>query len=141
MKAHRGKVLAVTAAVAASLGGCGGPTDEEQIRETVSELVAAYASKDGAKACSLMTPATQRRIQASAGLLKGKDCGATLTNIASLPTGELARSIRNFRAGKIVVDGDEAGVVIEPSSPGTKPTRMIKVDGKWYVDGSVSLVR
>ena len=128
-------------AVAVALGGCGGPSDSEQISQRVDELVSAYADKDGATACSLMTPAARERIQRSAGMLKGRDCAATLTNVARLPTGEVARSIRKFRAGRIAVDGNEAGVVIEPSSPGTKPTRMVKVDGKWYFDGSVSLVR
>lgn len=133
--------LGAAAAVVLALTGCGGPTDEQQIRSRVDELVTAYADKDGAKACALMTPAAQKTIQARAGLVRGKNCAETLTNVASLPTGELARSTRKFHAGKVVIDGKEAGVVIVPSTPGTKPTRLIKVDGEWLFDGSVSLVR
>lgn len=139
MRLTVGKAMAI--ALGSVIVGCGGPSDEQQIRQRVDDLVSAYANKDGVKACSLMTRTAQQRIQANAGLLRGKDCGATLTNVARLPTGELARGIRNFHAGRIAIDGNEAGVLIEPASRGTKPTRMLKVDGKWYFDGSVALVR
>jgi hypothetical protein len=88
--------------------------------------------------CSLLTPQAQRRVQLAAGLLRGRNCAATLALIARMPTGDASRAIRKFHAGKIVVDKNEAGVMIEPSGPETKPTRLLKVNGKWLFDGSVA---
>ncbi|MEI7559675.1 MAG: hypothetical protein WCJ63_03705 [Actinomycetes bacterium] len=133
------KTLLCAALGCAALSGCGGPSDTTQIRNLVSSYVADFAAHKGTEACSRLTVAAQRRIQARAGILRGKDCGATLTTVSNLPTGEAARQIARFHAGKIVVDGKEAGVVIEPAAPSAKPTRVVKVDGNWLIDGSVSV--
>lgn len=138
MRFKRALSLAAATAVAASAASCGGPSDQEQIKGLVGEYVAAFAAKDGAKVCSLLTPQAQRKVQDAAGMLRGRNCAATLTLIARMPTGDAARAVRRFHAGKIVVDGNEAGVMIEPSTPGTKPTRLVKVNGKWLFDGSVA---
>jgi len=134
------RVLLLTLAATASIAGCGGESDSDQIKSLVRQYVDAFAAKDGAKVCSLLTPAAQRRVQASAGLLRGKDCAATITAVAKLPSGPAAPFIRKFHAGKIVVDGNEAGVQIEPTTKGSKPTRLVKVNGKWLFDGSVATV-
>ncbi len=138
MRLKRTLSLGVAIAVAASAASCGGPSDQEQIKSLVNEYVAAFAAKDGAAVCSLLTPQAQRRVQLAAGLLRGRNCAATLALIARMPTGDASRAIRKFHAGKIVVDKNEAGVMIEPSGPETKPTRLLKVNGKWLFDGSVA---
>ena len=121
--------------------GCGGPSDQDQIKQLVKEYVTAFAAEDGAKVCSLLTPESQRRIQASAGLLRGRTCAETLKTVAQMSTKASPEQVKAFHAGRIVVDGNEAGVVIEPSNPGTKPTRLVKLNGKWLFDGSVAVAR
>ena len=135
----RSIVAALAALVIIGAAGCGGPSDQDQIKQLVTEYVTAFAAEDGAKVCSLLTPASQRRIQASAGLLRGRTCAETLKTVAQMSTKASPEQVKAFHAGRIVVDGNEAGVVIEPSSPGTKPTRLVKVDGKWLFDGSVAV--
>jgi hypothetical protein len=136
---RRTAVTACALAASLSAGACGsGPSDQQQIKSLVSEYVAAFAAHDGGKACSLLTPEAQRRIQAAAGILRGKDCGQTLTTVSRMPTGQAAKGLSTYRAGKIVIDGNEAGVIIVPAAPGAKPTRLRKIDGKWLIDGSVA---
>ena len=129
------------ALVTLSLAACGGPSDTERIRSLVTDYVKAFSAGDGPKVCSLLTPAAQREIQQAAGLLRGKDCAATITSVAKMSVAADANAVQKFHAGNVVVDGNEAGVVIEPASPGTKPTRLVKVDGKWLFDGSVATTR
>ena len=138
MRFNRAFSLATAIAIVASAASCGGPSNQEQIKGLVDEYVSAFAAKDGAKVCSLLTPQAQRKVQIAAGMLRGRNCAATITLIARMPTGDAARAIRKFHAGKIVVDKNEAGVLIEPATPGTKPTRLVKVNGKWLFDGSVA---
>lgn len=130
---------AAVAAVAICIGACGsGPSDKEQIRSLVDGYVKAFAAHDGKRACSLLTTQAQERIQAAAGILRGRDCSQTLTTVSNIPTAKGMHFIRYLKAGKIVVEGNQAGVVIEPAAPGSKPTKLLKVDGKWLIDGSVA---
>ncbi|MEI7889965.1 MAG: hypothetical protein WCI34_06620 [Actinomycetes bacterium] len=124
-----------------AVSGCGGPSATTQVRDLVNSYIADFAAHKGADACSRLTVAAQARIQAGAGILRGKDCGATLTMVSNLPTGEQARQVAKLHAGKIVVDGNEAGVIIEPAGVGAKPTRVMKTGGKWLIDGSVGTSR
>lgn len=98
-----------------------------------------FVNHDGKAMCSKLSPSAQKMIQEKAGMLRGRDCAMTLTTISRLPTGVERAQVRTYRAGKIVIDGNEAGVIVVPSPPGTKPTRIVKINGKWLIDGSVSL--
>jgi hypothetical protein len=140
-KPIRSIAAAVAALVIVGSLGCGGPSDQEQIQQLVKQYVTAFAAEDGAKVCSLLTPESQRRIQASAGLLRGRTCAETLKTVAQLSTKASVEQVKAFHAGRIVIDGNEAGVVIEPSNPGTKPTRLVKINGKWLFDGSVAVAQ
>jgi hypothetical protein len=121
------------------VAGCGGPSDTQQVKDLVNSYIQDFVKHDGQAMCSKLTPKAQESIQAAAGMLRGRDCAMTLTTISRLPTGTQAAQVRKYHAGKIVIDGKEAGVVVVPSPPGTKPTRIVKLNGKWLIDGSVSL--
>ena len=131
----------IAVAVSAFAIACGGSSDSEKITSLVNEYVASFAAHDGKKACASLTPQAQRRVQLTAGILRGSDCAATLAAVSRLPTGDAARRIAGFHAGKVVIDGNEAGVIIEPAAPTAKPTRVVKVNGKWLIDGSVTVSR
>ncbi len=134
--------LALCAAVScAAISGCGGPSATTQVRDLVNSYITDFAAHKGDAACGRLTQVAQKKIQAGAGILRGKDCGATLTMVSNLPTGEQARQVAKLHAGKVVIDGNEAGVIIEPAGPGAKPTRVVKIDGKWLIDGSVGTSR
>ena len=135
------RATAIAVLGCAAIVGCGGQSDEQQIKSLVKNYVADFAAHKGADACKLLTPSAQRRIQATAGILRGPNCGATLTTVSNLPTGDAARQLSKLYAGKVVVDGNEAGVLIEPAAPGAKPTRIVKVNGTWLIDGSVANTR
>lgn len=133
-------LLAATSLVVTACA-CNGDDPKAEIRSLVNDYVAAFSAHDGKRACAMLTPAAQRNVQASAGILRGPDCAATLTTVSRLPTGENARKIATYRAGNVVIDGNEAGVIIEPAAATAKPTRVVKVNGKWLIDGTVSLIR
>jgi hypothetical protein len=130
-------ICAVVAAV--GIAGCGGPSDTQQVKDLVNSYIQDFVKHDGEAMCSKLTPKAQQAIQNAAGMLRGKDCAITMATISRLPTGTQAAQVRAYRAGKVVIDGNEAGVVVVPSPTGTKPTRIVKLDGKWLIDGSVSL--
>jgi hypothetical protein len=139
VKAPRLTLAFCALAATAALAGCGGPSDADQVKELVNSYIQDFVKHDGKAMCSKLTPTAQKQIQDAAGMLRGRDCAMTLTTISRLPTGTQAAQVRRYRAGKVVVDGKEAGVIVVPSAPGTKPTRIVKLNGKWLIDGSVSL--
>ena len=139
VKSPRTTLAFCALAATAALAGCGGPSDADQVKELVNSYIQDFVKHDGKAMCSKLTPTAQKQIQDAAGMLRGRDCAMTLTTISRLPTGTQAAQVRRYRAGKVVVDGKEAGVIVVPSAPGTKPTRIVKLNGKWLIDGSVSL--
>jgi hypothetical protein len=58
IRAMRGALVAGVVIVVA-LAGCGGKSDEQQVRDTAKEFVDAVHSGNGKKACSLLTDASK----------------------------------------------------------------------------------
>lgn len=139
MRLTRSQTALATVLAGAIATGCGGPSDEEQVRGLVGDYLSAFARNDGEKVCSLLTESAQKQIQRGAGLIRGKNCAETMTTLSKISTEAAPGSLKLFHAGKVVVDGNEAGVIIQPAAPGAKPTKLLKVDGKWLIDGSVSV--
>ena len=141
MPAINFKTTLTTLLIGVAAAGCGGPSDQEQVRNLIGDYLTAFSKNDGAKVCSLLTANAQRDVQKGAGLIRGKDCAETMTTLSKISSEAAPGLLKLFHAGKVVVDGNEAGVIIQPAAPGTKPTKLVKVDGKWLIDGSVSISR
>jgi hypothetical protein len=122
----RRRFVALLAGVA--LAGCGsGPTDEEQVRDTVDAFSKATAAKDYNKLCKqLLAPKLLEQV-AQAGL----PCEVAL----SKGLGEVKDP--KVTIGQITVNGDAATADIRTSAAGEAPSRdtlkLNKAGGRWRI--------
>jgi hypothetical protein len=118
--------VALLAGVA--LAGCGsGPTDEEQVRDTVDAFSKATAAKDYDKLCKqLLAPKLIEQV-AQAGL----PCEVAL----SKGLGDVQDP--KVTIGQITVSGDSATADVQTSAAGEEPSRdtlkLSKVAGRWRI--------
>ncbi len=114
-------------ALAGALGGCGGESDEEAVRGTVSEFGAATAAKDYDKLCDqLLAPQLLESLRQI-----GLPCRLALER--SLGEVEEPRLV----IGAIRVDGDKAQAEVRTSASGQAPSRdtlaLVKIEDRWRI--------
>src|SRR3954467_243925 len=121
--------LFVALLAGAALVGCGssGPTDEEQVRDTVDAFSKATAAKDYDKLCKqLLAPKLLEQV-AQAGV----PCEVAL----SKGLGEVKDP--KVTVGQITVTGDSATADIRTSAAGEEPSRdtlkLSKAGGRWRI--------
>ena len=111
----------------AVLAGCGGPTDEERVRDTVTAFGQATAAKDYRRLCErLLAPQ----------LIEG-------VNQIGLPCEvALRQSLAGVRdprlvVGRVTVSGNRANAEVRSSAGGQAPARstlrLVKVKGEWRI--------
>jgi hypothetical protein len=121
-------VLVASAAAILVLSGCGGPSDEQQVRRTLERFGDAVAEKDYDRVCSqlLATELTGRLKTA------GVPCGVALASAWSGvqdPTLEVLRvRVRSDRLALALVKTSAAN-----QQPLTATFRMVKEKGQWKV--------
>ena len=121
--------LFVALLAGAALVGCGssGPTDEEQVRNTVDAFSKATAAKDYDKLCKqLLAPKLLEQVEQA-----GLPCEVALSKgLGSVKDPKLT-------VGKITVDGDSATADIRTSAAGEQPSRdtlkLSKIGGRWRI--------
>jgi hypothetical protein len=122
----RGLCVALLAGMA--LLGCGGgPTDEEQVRDTVNAFSKATAAKDYDTLCKqLLAPKLLEQVEQA-----GLPCEVAL----SKGLGEVKEP--RVTIGQITVDGDSATADIRTSAKGEQPSRdtlkLSKIGGRWRI--------
>jgi hypothetical protein len=121
--------LFVALLAGAALAGCGssGPTDEQQVRETVDAFSKATAAKDYDKLCKqLLAPKLLEQV-AQAGV----PCEVAL----SKGLGEVKDP--KVTIGEVTVSGDSATADIRTSAAGEQPSRdtlkLSKIGGRWKI--------
>jgi hypothetical protein len=113
---------------AALLAGCGGgPSDDQQVRQTLRDFVKATADKDYKLICDqLLAPRLVDQVKAI-----GLPCEKALQRGLG--------DVRDPRLtiGKVTVDGDRASAQIRTSAAGQPPSadkvELSKVGGRWRV--------
>jgi hypothetical protein len=128
----RGFLAAVCSALAlllvpAALAGCGGESDEDAVRGTVTAFGKATADKDFDRLCGdLLAPALLDSLEEI-----GLPCRVALQQ--SLRGVEEPRLV----VGEIRVDGEQAEVDVRSSAAGQAPSqdtlRLVKVDEDWRI--------
>jgi len=122
----RGLFVALLAGIA--LVGCGGgPTDEEQVRDTVDAFSKATAAKDYDKLCKqLLAPKLLEQVEQA-----GLPCEVAL----SKGLGEVKDP--KVTIGQITVNGDSATADIRTSAKGEAPSRdtlkLTRIGGRWRI--------
>jgi putative lumazine-binding protein len=121
--------LFVALLAGAALVGCGssGPTDEQQVRETVDAFSKATAAKDYDKLCKqLLAPKLLEQVEQA-----GLPCEVAL----SKGLGDVEDP--KVTIGQITVNGDSATADIRTSAAGEQPSRdtlkLTKVGGRWRI--------
>jgi hypothetical protein len=122
------RTVAGLALCAALVAGCGGgPTDDEQVRETLAAFARATAGKDYNALCDhILAPSL------IADLKKiGLPCEIALQN----GLGEVENP--RLTVGRIRIDGDKASAEVRSSAEGQDPSsdivELVKGDGKWRI--------
>jgi hypothetical protein len=111
-----------------ALVGCGsGPTDEEQVRDTVDAFSKATAAKDYDKLCKqLLAPKLLEQVEQA-----GLPCEVAL----SKGLGEVKDP--KVTIGQITVNGDSATADIRTSAKGEEPSRdtlkLSRIGGRWRI--------
>ena len=121
--------LFVALLAGAALVGCGsaGPTDEEQVRDTVDAFSKATAAKDYDKLCKqLLAPKLLEQVEQA-----GLPCEVAL----SKGLGDVKEP--RITIGQITVSGNSATADVRTSAAGQEPSRdtlkLTKVGGRWRI--------
>jgi hypothetical protein len=112
---------------AATLAGCGGPSDAQQVRQTVVAFGQATARKDFARICNqIFAPKLVEQLQQ-----------VNLPCPAALQRGFGALQDVRLTVGAVQVNGDKASAEVRTSAAGQQPSQdkleLIKLDGHWRI--------
>jgi hypothetical protein len=122
------RALALALAAAALVAGCGGgPSDEEQVRDTVTELGRATEAKDYQALCDrILAPSLIDDLEQV-----GLPCEVALQEAL----GEVKEP--RLTIGKITVEGERARAEVRTSAAGQAPSQDVvelqRVDDDWRI--------
>ena len=122
---HAAALLGALAAVAA--GGCGGPSDEEQVRDTLVAFGRATARQDYEALCDRILAPRLVRSVTEAGVPCERAMRAGFADVRD----------PQLTVGAVRVDGDRATAEVRTSAAGQEPSRdavrLEKLDGSWRI--------
>jgi hypothetical protein len=124
-------VPAVTASVAVLVGGCGGASDEQQVRDAARALTRALAAGDYGRACELFSLEAQSQIEAATAGARG--CAAALrqSRRVAATAGTGMPTIRDIDAATLTLGDDRA--MLSWGSGAHDPQRFEKYNDRWLV--------
>ena len=126
------KVLALVGA--AVVTGCGGPSDEEQVRQTVGRFFSALANGNGQVACNQLTAGAQRELVKTdpTTLREAGGCVRYVEWFGSESAqSENLRGLRNLAVHRVQIDGGAAIAFI--TDPEARP-RLEKTKEGWKIN-------
>jgi hypothetical protein len=141
--ARRRLPAAIVALTLAFLPACGGKSDADQAKQTMTSFLAALAKGDGKTACGLATASGRARLVRAA---KGRvSCEALIGLISTRLPPAVKTGLENAQVGKITISGNSATIQETDitSSKGNltaflrsgTPTQLVKEGGSWKVTG------
>jgi hypothetical protein len=122
---------ALTASVAVLVAGCGGPSDDRQVRDAATALTRALAAGDYGRACGLFSIEAQSQVEAVA--TGTRDCAAALRRSRRLAAaaGVGMPTAHEIDAAKLTLSDNRA--MLSWSSGAHDPQRFLKRDDRWLV--------
>jgi hypothetical protein len=118
------RALALVVAGGLALAGCGQPSHDDRVGESVETFIRAYADGDAKTACGRLVPEVREAFKGGceAGLKKESD---------ALSPAERER-LRGLGVREVRVDGARARVWLERQ--GGEPGTLRRVDGEWLIE-------
>lgn len=123
------RAVLVAAVACAVLGGCGGGSDEEEIRAAVKHVVSTRTT-DPERACEVMTARARAQLTVFVAERANEPCSRALARAAAATTDEDVEPAGVDRA-TVTIRGARAVVALgsDRASVG-----LVEVDGAWHVD-------
>lgn len=120
---------ALTAAVAVLVAGCGGSSDEQQVRDAARALSRAVAAGDYGRACALFSLQAQSQIEAMTAGAQG--CADALRQSRRRAAAAEMPTIRAIDGATLTLSGD--GAILSWASGAYDPQRFEKHNDRWLV--------
>jgi hypothetical protein len=122
---------ALTASVAVLVAGCGGPSDDQQVRDAARTLTRALAAGDYGRACGLFSIEAQSQVELAATGTRG--CAAALRHgrRRAAAAGAGMPTVGEIDAAKLTLSDNRA--MLSWSSGAHDPQRFLKRDDRWLV--------
>jgi hypothetical protein len=133
----RSAAVALIAVGSIAVAACGGSSEQDKIKRTVTTYLHALADGDGEKACDQLTGDQQRAVGeagAQAGIGGGSCPGVVRTIAEKLDDGQKS-TLRDATVEKVTITGDAAKATIDgaPNVP-----ELTKSGGDWLISGGLS---
>ena len=124
---------AIVIVAVVSLAACGGGSDEDKAKETVSQFFTALDKNDTDKLCNdLLTKEFIAQTTGATGDRAGEQCPRAFSQLR-------ASDVKLGKVRKVSVDGDEATVraaIVRQGQSLPQVFRLKKEDGDWRLAGS-----
>ncbi|HUR85159.1 MAG TPA: hypothetical protein VMY78_07430 [Solirubrobacteraceae bacterium] len=121
-------VPALILALVALLAGCGGTSDDDEVRDVAKDLSGAFSDRDYERACELFSLQAQSQVEAIVGGARG--C-ATALGLIRDRAGLRAPSASEIDAARVQRSGDRATLVY--GGGGHAPQAFTKFSDRWVV--------
>ena len=127
--------MLILGTLALLVGGCGGASDEDEVRSAWEAAAQAVADANATDFCALVSDEGKTEIAQRAG---GLSCESAVRLLASQLAARDKEAIRRAKITNVDVQGDEATVTYATSASLAKVgftggTAMRRVDGHWLL--------
>jgi hypothetical protein len=126
--------LAFALALAGCGGGGGGQSDEDQIRATLHDYYAAFASGDAESACADLAADVQQKFAKASGT---EDCPSAILKARGRPdTRSYTSRFKDAQVASVQVAGDRAVAKVRAIGV-TQPIPLRRVGKEWKIDANL----
>jgi len=114
--------------------GCGGQSDQDQVKSTVQTYVDGLASRDGKKVCDQLAPSVQNLVKQRA---KAKDCQTAINSFENSTTGRaVAPAFKTAKVEEVNAKGNSATAKVTVKVGGSNSSTTIPLEkqgGDWRI--------
>ena len=150
-RATRHARTAAAAILAVAVAGCGSsrtpaPTEQQQVKQVLRSYLRAQTSGDGQTACSLLSNAAQRQLealvlQAGKGLLRAPpSCQDAVGLVRAVGGAKLLNGLANAQISRVRVQGDKATAqVVDGTAFSPQQVSLQRSGSSWRITGVPAL--
>lgn len=126
-------LLSAMVALLLSLVGCGGSSDEDDVRSAAENFASAFKDENWSEVCTLMTKQSKAQLEQAGELLQADGgCEDVWKKAANRIPEEAKRQLDDFEIDTVEVTGDTA--TVSSTTAKDDPAQLRKEDGEWKVN-------